>query len=117
MQDPVNSNAETDSDCSIRITELGRSVLTPAEVLQTFEDESGAFNIKLAGSGDCRAVVLKKQKVEIDGQHKLIVMIRDITNKVRLEEERAKKEKQKAKVFPLQQALNNQFAIHCEKGD
>ena len=60
-------------------TELGERVLTLSEVIQTFEVESGMFDL---GS---RIVVFTKRKVEIDGREKLIVMIRDVTDRQRLE--------------------------------
>ena len=34
-----------------------------------------------------RTVILKKNKVEVDGKIKVIVMVRDITDKVSLEKE------------------------------
>ena len=57
-------------------------MLTLYEVLQTFEVESPMFNINYN-----RTVVLKKNFVEIEGAKKLIVMMRDVTDKVTLEEE------------------------------
>ena len=39
------------------------------------------------GNGHYRTVILKKHQVEIDGQTKLIVMIRDVTDKVMLKQE------------------------------
>ena len=51
------------------------------------------FNLKLPsetqrqGNGHYRTVILKKHQVEIDGQTKLIVMIRDVTDKVMLKQE------------------------------
>jgi hypothetical protein len=73
-------------DCNktITMTELGQRVLTLAEVLQTFENDSNMFNIKLPSNSDWRTVVFKKRHVEIDGKNKVIVMGRDITDKVRL---------------------------------
>jgi hypothetical protein len=78
---------EKDDDLTktITMTELGQSVLTLTEVLQTFEVDSTLFNIKL---GEClRTVVLKKNKVEIDGKNKVIIMIRDVSDKIRIEKE------------------------------
>jgi hypothetical protein len=51
------------------------------------------YNIKLKRSEEdsqkdsCRTVVLKKNQVEIDGKVKLIIMIRDVSDRVRLEQE------------------------------
>ena len=52
------------------------------------------YNIKLNRSeeedsqtDDYRTVVLKKNQVEIDGKVKLIIMIRDVSDRVRLEQE------------------------------
>jgi hypothetical protein len=72
---------------SICGTELGQSVLTLAEVLQTFEKHSAMFNIQLANSEEYRTVVLKKNKTVIDGKTSTIVMITDVSDKVRLEQE------------------------------
>ena len=72
-----------DLSSSIQVTELGLSVLTLSEVLLTFERESAMFNIKLHDT--FRTVVLTKTKVEVDGKNNLIVMIRDVTDTVRLE--------------------------------
>ena len=37
--------------------------------------------------------MLKKNNVVVDGKNKLIVMVRDVTDKVRLEQEKIKKSK------------------------
>ena len=60
--------AETQHDCSQSIEEidLGQSVLTLTEVVQTFAVESPMLNIKLLE--DTRTVVLTKNKVEVDGK-------------------------------------------------
>jgi hypothetical protein len=43
------------------------------------------FNIKVARSNiDYRTVILTKNKVEVDGATKLLVMINDVTDRVRL---------------------------------
>ena len=82
---------------SIEENELGENVLTLHEVLQTFEVESPMYNIKLKRSeenseeDDYRTVVLEKNQVEIDGSVKLIIMIRDVSDRVRLEQEQIKK--------------------------
>jgi hypothetical protein len=78
-------------NASITVTELGRSVLTLSEVLLTFERDSAMFNIKVPGeienpADEYRTVVLSKTKVEVDGKDNLIIMIRDVTDKVRLEQ-------------------------------
>ena len=73
------------------------SVLTLSEVLLTFEKESAMFNIKFSDSSypttDCRTVVLTKTMVEVDGKNKLTVMIRDVTDKVRLQQHQLKQTK------------------------
>jgi len=52
------------------------------------------FNIKLTDNDvDCRTVVLRKADVDIDSRKRLIVMIRDVTDKVKLEQVKIKKEK------------------------
>jgi hypothetical protein len=73
-------------NASIQATELGQSVLTLTEAMQTFDVESPMYNIKLPVSDvPCRTVVLRKSNVDIDGTEKLIIMVRDVTDKVRLE--------------------------------
>ena len=60
--------------------------MTLSEIIQTFEGESSMYSIKLvAGSSDYRVVVLTKNKVRVDGVDKVIIMIRDVTNKIKLE--------------------------------
>ena len=74
--------------------ELGQSVLTLAEVIQTFEVESPMLNIKLPGAAKhYRTVVLTKNEVEVNGRRKMIVMINDASDRVRVARERHKKEK------------------------
>jgi len=84
----VNSVAEkmlmTENDNSIQGAELGTNVLTLHEVLQTFSSESSMYNIQL-DKGDYRTVVLTKNEVELDGTFKMIVMIRDVSDRVQLE--------------------------------
>jgi len=74
---------------SICLTDLGTSVLTLREVMQTFEVGSAMFNIKLPEilqmGVDYRTVVLQKSQVEIEGVKKLIIMVRDVTDKITLE--------------------------------
>ena len=83
----------TDGTKSIGETDLAESVLTLTEVLMTFEVESDMFNIAMPsntqrqGNGHYRTVIFKKHQVEIDGQTKLIIMIRDVTDKVLREQE------------------------------
>ena len=51
------------------------------------------FNIKLSDSSDptdYRTVILTKTKVDVDGKNKLTVMIRDVTDKVRLQQHQLK---------------------------
>ena len=76
---------EEEGSKSICVTELGQSVLTLQEVIQTFKVNSSMYNIKLNGVEGYRTVVLKKNNVVIDGETKLIIMINDVTEKVRFE--------------------------------
>ena len=86
MHELKTVNVETVTEESIEVTELGQRVLTLSEVLLTFETESPMFNIKLAErQGKYRTVILSKNSVEVDGTNKIILMIRDITDKVKLE--------------------------------
>ena len=80
---------DTDGSMSIQGIELGQSVLTLDEVVQMFEVESAMYNIKMDDS-NMRTVVLTKRKYEVDGENKLIIMIRDVSDKVRLEQEQIK---------------------------
>ena len=86
MEKDDNNNSKL-----IQESELGHSVLNLTEVLQTFEVESSMFNIKIGVATDetaeaeYRTVVITKNEAEIDGKTKLIVMIKDVTAKVRLE--------------------------------
>ena len=60
------------------------------------------YNIKSTGDvDDYRTVVLKKNSVVIDGQTKLIIMVNDITEKVRSEQEKIKNRKEKESFFVL----------------
>ena len=71
---------------SIEEIDLGSSVLTLNEVMQTFEVESTMYNIKLPQTSiDYRTVILTKNRGEVDGACKLLVMINDVTDRVRLE--------------------------------
>ena len=72
-----------DVDTSIRVTDLGQSVLTLSEAVQLFEVESHMYNIK--NDLGYRSVVMRKANVEIDGKKKEIIMIRDVTDQVKLE--------------------------------
>jgi len=81
-----------DDDISwIREEDLSHSVLTLNEVMQTFHTESTSkmFNIKFheteGQDAEYRTVYLTKNEVQIDGNNKLIVIIRDVSDKVRLE--------------------------------
>jgi hypothetical protein len=102
MEKDDNNNSKL-----IQESELGHSVLNLTEVLQTFEVESAMFNIKIGVATDenaeaeYRTVVLTKNQAEIDGKTKLIVMIRDVTDKVLLEQELLKKTKHKEMIFRL----------------
>ena len=80
---------------TITETELGENVLTLSEVLETFTLESALFNIRLTGDHEdnYRTVSLKKNKVKVDGKDKLVLMIRDVTDTVRFEQELIKKKK------------------------
>ena len=100
-------------DKTITMTEIGLSVLTLSEVLQTFAVDSAMFNIKLNDLQFYRTVVLKKNIVEIDGKNKVIIMIRDVSDKIRIEQEQIKKEKDKANIVYLKQNLDDVFVKHC----
>ena len=69
------------------------------------------FNIKNCVDEEVsyRTVILTKTKVEINGKNKLIVMIRDVTDKVRLQQEHIKKTKSKDRTFRLQSNLDAIF--------
>ena len=81
------------------------------------------FNIKLEPNAnldtkqtkDFRTVILSKNQVEVEGTIKLIVMIRDVTDRVRLEKEQLKKNTEKDTTFKVQQELATVFAKHCEE--
>ena len=92
---------------------MGESVLTLDEVVQMLEVESLVFHLKV-GEMECRTVVLKKRIVEIDGITKLIIMIRDVTDTVRFEQELLKKKREKDRTFSLQSDLDQLFSQHCE---
>jgi hypothetical protein len=85
--DEVAKKMELEESCSIiEEKDLGSSVLTLSEVMQTFESSSTMFNIKLRRTSiDCRTVILTKNKVEVDGASKLLVMINDVSDRVKLE--------------------------------
>ena len=58
------------NESSIMMTDLGKSVLTLNEVVQLFEVESVMYNIKLQDDEQAiRTVVLKKSKVEVNGEN------------------------------------------------
>ena len=59
------------------------------------------YNIKLNDVDGYRTVVLKKNNVVIDGETKLIIMINDVTEKVRSEQEKIKNRKEKESFFIL----------------
>ena len=102
----------------IRETDLGQSVLTLNEVLLTFSDESTMFNIKLQNPLDdvqYRTVVLTKNEVEVEGENKLFIMIRDKTDQVSLAKEDLKKKKEKVGTTLIQKELNEVFSQHCEE--
>jgi hypothetical protein len=88
---------------SITVTELGESVLTLSEVVQTFEVESALFNIRLTGDKEnaYRTVSLRKNKVKVEGKDKLVLMIRDVTDTVRFEQELIKKKVDKVGIVLL----------------
>ena len=44
---------------------------------------------------------MKKNIVELDGKNKVIIMIRDVSDKIRIEQEQIKKEKDKANIVYL----------------
>ena len=66
------------------------SVLNLSEVVQTFDKESTLYNIRLKEQEENRTVLLAKNIVEVAGETKLILMVRDVTANVKLEEEQVK---------------------------
>ena len=80
--------------------------MTLEEVVQMFELESKMFNVKgsssdYPSSDMYRTVILTKNVVEIDGITKLIVMVRDVTEKLKFEQELLKKKHERARTFNL----------------
>ena len=71
------------------------------------------YNIKRT-TETCRTVILTRNKVEIDGKDKTLIMIRDVTDKVRLQLEQIKKIKQKERTFKVQSNLDDVFKQHRE---
>ena len=116
MVDTVAEKMVREDEENICLTDLGQNVLTLTEVMQTFEVESDMFNIKLNTEETAvfRTVILKKTVVQVDGKQKLIVMIRDITDRVRLEQEQIKKRKQSLRTNSLQKELNEVFSDYSE---
>ena len=110
-------DSENEADSSIQVTELGKSVLTLSEVLLTFDRESKMFNIKLADDVEARTVILTKTQVEVDGKNNLIVMIRDVTDKVRLQKHQLKQKKENLRTFIIQKDLDGLFQKHCDEID
>ena len=105
---------DDDGSCQIREEDLAQSVLTLNEVMLTFDVESTMFNIKLHGQeGEYRTVVLTKNEVEIEGKKKMIVIIRDVTDKVRLEQGELKKKKEKVRAGVIQKELTVVFSQQC----
>ena len=72
------------------------------------------YNIKLTDD-TCRTVILTKNEVEIDGKYKTLIMIRDVSDKVRLQQEHKKKDKQKNRTFNVQSNLDDVFKQHREE--
>ena len=64
-----------------------------------------------------RTVILKKNKVEVDGKIKVIVMVRDITDKVSLEKEQIKKRKGKVQAVQLLKKLDEVLVKHSREVD
>jgi len=83
LQVAETGNESEDGSRSINMSELGQSVLTLAEVMMVFDKESAMYNIKVTGQ-ETRTVVLTKNEVEVDGSTKVIVMIRDISDRMKL---------------------------------
>ena len=72
------------------------------------------FNIKLPKTSiDCRTVTLTKIKVEVNGASKLLVMISDVTDRVRLEQEKIKKGRERQSTGEVQGRLEEGFQRHC----
>ena len=73
------------------------------------------FNIKLPGtSTDYRTVKLTKNKVEVNGACKLLVMINDVTDSVRREQDKLKKGRERQSTFDVQGRLDYGLVRHCE---
>jgi hypothetical protein len=74
------------------------------------------FNIKLPKTSiDCRTVTLTKNKVEVNGACKLLVIISDITDRVKLEREKIKKGRERESTSEVQGRLEEGFQRHCEE--
>ena len=53
--------------------------------------------------------------MEIDGKDKTLIMIRDVSDKVRLQQAQLKKKKQKKRTFKVQSNLDDVFKQHREE--
>ena len=67
--------------------ELGHQMtMTLEEVLQTFkthdEEESRLFSVQLKPDDKRSLVLIRRQKVRIDEQDKIILLLRDVTNQL-----------------------------------
>ena len=69
------------------------------------------FNVKVDGE-TARTVVLKKRTVQVNGETKLIIMVRDISDKVRLEQEQIKKGKEILRTLDSQKNLTQVYTEH-----
>ena len=74
------------------------------------------FNMKLPKTSiDCRTVTLTKNKVEVNGACKLLVIISDITDRVKLEREKIKKGRERESTSEVQGRLEEGFQRHCQE--
>ena len=114
-----NMDDENDATNSIQMTELGQSVLTLNEVIQTFESESCMFNVQMQSACDTqtavyRTVVLKKNEVKINGKSKLIVMLNDVSATVRLKKDQLSKKRFKMEAQLVQTEFGKLIREHME---
>ena len=64
------------------------------------------------GATTFRTVVLKKSQVEVNGENRQIIMVRDISLKVRLKQEHIKKKKEQIRTSNSQKKLKQVLSDH-----
>jgi len=77
---------------SLQSEDLGLSIFTLEEALQTFETESEIFKLRLTlGTDNSQSdepeekehfIRMRKEQVFMDGQERIIIMIRDFTDSI-----------------------------------